>query len=141
MGSPRVKRTGPEDEQTNAGSKWKLRFILRDTKKNIYIQDGPPWPDTSVKDLKGKVVLCRRKRRRERDREKEPEGVTARKRGRDGERGGDGRKGSESTTRGACFTGASEISCYRLSSVFRVSLPLLFFLPSSLPPFSTTPLI
>lgn len=50
--------------------------------------------NTSVKDLKGKVVLCRRKRSREKDREKEPEGEIVRERGRDEGRGevGKGRK-------------------------------------------------
>lgn len=46
--------------------------------------------------MKGKVVLCRRKRKREKDREKEPEGEIVRERGRNGERGEDGeREGSE----------------------------------------------
>lgn len=128
VGSLRIGRTKPEDKRTNAGfERCGESYVSRHQRGSL--NSGWVWSNTSVKDLKGKVVLCRRKRRREKDREKEPEGEIVRERGRNGGRGEDGgREGSESTTE-ACVTSASEISCYRLSSV---RLPHLLT-PSPLP--------
>ena len=77
--------------------------------------------NTSVKDLKGKVVLCRRKRSREKDREKEPEGeIVWGKEEETKEEERSGREGSESTMK-AC------VSYQRIRDF--VVLPPFFRLP------------
>lgn len=131
----REKQKGRKKKEKRKRTKEKERE-REDARRDAGIRDGHGRVSPRVKGLKGKVVLCPREspgRAQEEPRERERmvvwrrrrvgEGDRKRRKKRSGERGREREressrgKGSESTKE-ACVTGASEISCCRSSFVF-----------------------
>lgn len=126
VGSPRIGRTGSEDKRTNIGFEWDPWCIITSRHQRGIFKFKMGLVGHLSQGLERKSSSMQKKekeRERQGERPIEREKEIVRERGR-GEVGG--RAGSESTTK-ACVTSASEISCYRLSSVF------LFFSPSPSP--------